>query len=95
MLPYNTDMAAIVNHFICIIGLVLLGDLCIIKGMRQPKLLKETLELLDATPENSHSIAKNSGLGFRWVYKLRARGFTDPGVNKIETLNIYLKSTKV
>jgi hypothetical protein len=54
-------------------------------------LLQETLLLLERDKGDRQTTAKETGLNKEWLSKLAQGAITDPGVNKIETLNAYLK----
>lgn len=53
-------------------------------------LLPITIEMLKASELSMPAIAADTGLGVRWLHKLRAGGFQDPGVTKIIRLHGYL-----
>ena len=55
-------------------------------------LLNETLDLLEKTDIPIAQVCRDTGTGPRWIYRLMAGDFADPGVNKIERLNRYLKT---
>lgn len=54
----------------------------------------ETIELLRARPAHitSKKIAELLGVNRKWLNLLVSGKIDDPGVNKIQTLNSYLKS---
>ncbi len=54
-------------------------------------LLQETLTLLRKSGLSSPQVTAGTGLKTRWLNKLLAGDFTDPGVNKIEKLNAFLR----
>lgn len=54
-------------------------------------MLEETLRLVRESDESPHQIAKKCGLKPRWLYRLLAGDYADPGVNKIQRLRDYLK----
>ena len=56
-------------------------------------LLQETRELLKADKRTLGEIAKGAGLGREWLSKLSRGLIPDPGVNKIERLNAFLKGS--
>lgn len=53
-------------------------------------ILSKTIEMLKASPISMPAIAENTGLGIRWLHKLRAGQFQDPGFTKITRLHSYL-----
>lgn len=57
-------------------------------------LLDETINLLNQDDRSKEEIAKGAGLGKEWLSKLSRGLITDPGVNKIERLNKFLKARK-
>ena len=54
-------------------------------------LLEETLQLIADSGISPPKIANETGLKVRWMNKLINGEFTDPGVNKIEAINSYLR----
>lgn len=54
-------------------------------------LLPKTIEMLNASPVSMQKISDSTGLGIRWLHKLRAGQFQDPGFTKIVLLHKYLK----
>jgi hypothetical protein len=85
-------LLSIINLFKCaIFFLDKLSGKAHIHAMKKT-LLQETYELLDKTDVPVAEIAKQTGTKQRWVYLLIERRFDDPGVNKVEAVNHYLKS---
>lgn len=58
------------------------------------KLYEETIQLLKSTDKKQKQIAADTGLGERWIGRLKDGDFQDPGVNKIERLHNYLVDRK-
>lgn len=54
----------------------------------------ETLKLLRKNKVHMPEIARLTGLNKRWLHRLCAGDYEDPGVNKIEKLNRFLKVYK-
>jgi hypothetical protein len=54
-------------------------------------LLEETLFLLSLDKGDRPRTAADTQLGREWLSKLAQGAIDDPGVNKIEQLNAYLK----
>lgn len=54
------------------------------------ELYKKTIELLNSTDKSMSDISKNTDVGLRWLYDLKAGRFGDPGVNKIQRIHDYL-----
>lgn len=54
------------------------------------KLYEKTLVLVRATDITVARLIADTGLGERWMYKLIAGQFSDPGVKKIQRLHDYL-----
>jgi hypothetical protein len=57
-------------------------------------LLQETISLLKADTRTRDVIARETDLGRDWLSKLAQGLIDDPGVNKIEKLNAYLKGAE-
>ena len=57
-------------------------------------LLEETLFLLRLDKGDRQKTAEETGLGREWLSKLAQNAIGDPGVNKIEKLNAYLKGAE-
>lgn len=55
-------------------------------------LLEETLQLLALDKGDRPTTADECNLGKEWLSKLAQGAIEDPGVNKIEKLNAYLKN---
>ncbi|MCB1902335.1 MAG: hypothetical protein KDH16_23810 [Rhodocyclaceae bacterium] len=55
-------------------------------------LLEETLQLLKLDKGDRTTTAAETGLHKEWLSKLAQNAIADPGVNKIEQLNAYLKA---
>lgn len=55
-------------------------------------LLEETRQMLQRDKGDWPTTAKETGLGREWLAKLSQGAISDPGVNKIEKLNAYLKA---
>jgi len=53
---------------------------------------EETMQLIQQSGKTPAVLAAETGLGVRWMYRLIAGDYADPGVNKIETINKHLKS---
>ena len=53
---------------------------------------EKTLRLVRETDIPTSKLASDTGLGLRWMHKLIAGEFTDPGVKKIERLYNYLSA---
>lgn len=53
-------------------------------------LLSQTLDLLRCSGATVADISRATGLKPRWLHRLKAGDFEDPGVTKIETLHRYL-----
>ena len=56
-------------------------------------LLQETRKLLKRDKRTLGEIAQGTGLGREWLSKLSQGRIPDPGVNKIEKLNAFLKGS--
>ena len=54
-------------------------------------LLQETLRLAKESGLSVTEIQLGTGLKGRWLYRLLDGDYADPGVNKIECLNAYLR----
>ena len=54
-------------------------------------LLKETLTLIDESGLTINDLCEGTGLKDRWMRNLIAGKYTDPGVNKIEKLNHFVR----
>jgi len=61
-----------------------------IAGMAKT-LLQETLILIADSGLSSPQIEAGTGLKTRWLNRLIAGDYADPGVNKIEKLNAWLR----
>lgn len=55
-------------------------------------LLQKTLRLLSERTYNPDELCREIGVSRRWLYRLQAGDFEDPGVNKIEKLHQLLAS---
>lgn len=55
-------------------------------------ILPKTIEMLKASKLSMPAIATNTGLGVRWLHKLRSGEFQDPGFTKIVRLHGYLSA---
>lgn len=62
---------------------------CIFRGMNE-NLLDTTLSLFRASKASVPEISRATGLKVRWLQRLRAGDFDDPGVRKIERLHAFL-----
>lgn len=58
------------------------------------ELLNETLKLAKATSLPSAELCRRAKVGIRWYHDLLAGRFKDPGINKIERLNLELKKVQ-
>lgn len=58
------------------------------------ELLNETLKLAKATSLPTAELCRRAKVGIRWYHDLLAGRFKDPGINKIERLNLELKKTQ-
>ena len=54
-------------------------------------LLQETLRLARESGLTIKELREGTGLGQRWLYRLLDGDYADPGVNKIEKLNAFLR----
>lgn len=63
--------------------------------MNKETLLQETIRIVNESGLSLQVICKDTGLKVRWLHKLLCNDFSDPGVNKIELLNKYIKSMEV
>jgi len=57
-------------------------------------LLEETLNLLKSDSRTFGEIAEGAGCGREWLAKLAQGRIAEPGVNRIERLNAFLKATQ-
>lgn len=55
----------------------------------------KTLAMIDASDQSLLTIAAATGVKPRWLYRLVAGDYNDPGVKKIEALYHYLKARKL
>lgn len=62
----------------------------IVHNLFMSELYKKTIELLSLTDKSMSEISKNTDVGLRWLYDLKAGRFSDPGVNKIQRIHDYL-----
>jgi hypothetical protein len=53
-------------------------------------LFKTTIELLNNTNMSVEHIARESNVGYRWLCKLKAGEYSDPGVNKVQRVHNFL-----
>jgi hypothetical protein len=53
-------------------------------------LYSKTIELIRSSGKPINQIAKEAGVGQRWLHDLADHRFSDPGVKKIERLYLYL-----
>lgn len=53
-------------------------------------LYEKTLELIRASDQSIRQLAKDAGVGQRWLSDLVSGRFDDPGVKKIQRLHDYL-----
>ena len=53
-------------------------------------LLSKTLRLLETTQIPVAVIASECDVSVRWIYRLRAGDYDDPGVNRIERIHAFL-----
>lgn len=58
--------------------------------MEQAPLLEKTLNLLGNCDLPLAEIAKEAGVGYEWLKKLKADLIPDPSVNRIQALHDYL-----
>lgn len=54
-------------------------------------LLAQTIALLRASPAPMHEIAHEVGVSLRWLAKLKAGQFKDPGFRRVVRLHRYLQ----
>ncbi len=54
------------------------------------ELYTKTIEMLESTTKPMSVISKETDVGLRWLYQLKAGKFSDPGVNKIQRIHDYL-----
>ena len=52
--------------------------------------LQKTMQLISDSEITPPQLAKETGLGKRWMYKLYKGEYADPSVNKIELIYNYL-----
>lgn len=57
-------------------------------------LYKKTISMLSETKEPLSKVASGSRVGYRWICRLIAGDFSDPGVNKIQRIHDYLSAQK-
>lgn len=53
-------------------------------------LLEQTLDLIHNSGESLPAIARATGVNQRWLRRLVAGDYAEPGVNKIERIHDYL-----
>lgn len=53
-------------------------------------LLNKTIDLVNQSDKNPSELAKETGLGERWLYNFANGVYSDPGVNKVERLYNHL-----
>ena len=58
---------------------------------KRESLLEETTRLLDESQQSIPQIARGADVGIHWLRKFREGAFLDPGVNRVERLNQYLR----
>lgn len=57
-------------------------------------LFQATMSMLRATAVSPRQISDDTGLGYRWLMRLKGGEYSDPGVNKIQKLHDYLAQSK-
>lgn len=61
-------------------------------NMQKPNLLDTTLTLLDACPLPRTQVARESGVSYRWLYKLKSGQAHAPSLPHVQRLHDYLKA---
>jgi len=59
--------------------------------MKKEKWHEETYKLLLETKASTAEILEGAGVDKQWYHKFKADKYNEPGVNKINRMNVFLK----